>query len=113
MPRQLILKTEKHPDTYVAHIQGIPGTTVIGQGATAQQALTDLKSALRFHFETFAADLTQIHPDEDGIFIATCPALPGCITQGQTRVEAQQNLSEAIVLYLESLHHHNESLETC
>jgi predicted RNase H-like HicB family nuclease len=108
MPLRLIL--EKHPDTYVAHVQGIPGTTVIGQGATAQQALDDLKSTLRFHFETFAADLIQLHPDEDGIFVATCPALPGCITQGQTRAEAQQNLSEAIVLYLESLHHHTESL---
>ena len=46
--------------------------------------------------------------DEDGVFIVTCPALPGCISQGQTRTEAQANIREAISAYLKSLRKHGE-----
>lgn len=46
--------------------------------------------------------------DEDGIFVATCPALPGCISQGKTRAEAQANIREAIAGYLKSLRKHGE-----
>ena len=49
-----------------------------------------------------------IEPDEDGVFVAEVPALPGCISQGQTREEAIRNIKEAIALYLESLEAHNE-----
>jgi predicted RNase H-like HicB family nuclease len=34
--------------------------------------------------------------DEDGVFIAECPAIPGCISQGKTREEAERNIREAI-----------------
>lgn len=51
--------------------------------------------------------LVRIEQDEDGMFIATCPALPGCISQGQSRTEAHQNIREAIALYLESLREHD------
>jgi predicted RNase H-like HicB family nuclease len=34
--------------------------------------------------------------DEDGIFIAECPAIPGCISQGGTEHEAEQNIRHAI-----------------
>jgi predicted RNase H-like HicB family nuclease len=34
--------------------------------------------------------------DEDGIFIAECPAIPGCISQGKTEDEAERNLLAAI-----------------
>lgn len=46
--------------------------------------------------------------DEDGMFIATCPSLPGCISQGRTRSEAHENIREAISLYLESLRQHGD-----
>jgi predicted RNase H-like HicB family nuclease len=47
-------------------------------------------------------DLPQtIELGEDGYFVARCPALRGCVTQGKTREEAQANLQEAIALYLE------------
>ena len=46
--------------------------------------------------------------DEDGIVVAEVPALPGCISQGNTRAEALVNVKEAIAAYLESLAHHNE-----
>jgi predicted RNase H-like HicB family nuclease len=44
-----------------------------------------------------------IEPDEDGIFVAQCPALPGCISQGKTYEEAMTNIRDAIQGYLESL----------
>jgi len=49
-----------------------------------------------------------IEQDEDGVFVAEVPSLPGCISQGQTREQAVENIKEAIALYLESLEAHNE-----
>ena len=49
-----------------------------------------------------------IEQDEDGVYIAEVPSLPGCITQGMTRSEAVENVKEAIELYLESLEAHGE-----
>jgi predicted RNase H-like HicB family nuclease len=49
-----------------------------------------------------------IEQDEDGMFVAEVPALPGCISQGTTRKEALLNIQEAIAAYLESLKAHNE-----
>jgi predicted RNase H-like HicB family nuclease len=43
-----------------------------------------------------------IEQDEDGMFIADVPVLPGCHTQGRTREEAMANLRDAIGLYLET-----------
>ncbi len=41
-------------------------------------------------------------PDEDGGFVVECSAIPGCISQGDTRDEALANIREAIELCLES-----------
>jgi len=49
-----------------------------------------------------------IEQDEDGMFVAECPSLPGCISQGKNRREALQNIGDAIRGYLESLKKHNE-----
>ena len=43
---------EKHPDTYVAYPLGLKGV-VISQGDSYESALEDLKSAIKFHIETF------------------------------------------------------------
>ena len=48
--------------------------------------------------------------DEDGIFVAEVPALPGCISQGKTRIEALENIREAIELYIESLNDHGDAI---
>ncbi len=39
--------------------------------------------------------------DEDGVWIAECPAIPGCISQGETKDEATVNIHEAILGCLE------------
>ncbi|CAN5652165.1 hypothetical protein BH23CHL4_BH23CHL4_25800 [soil metagenome] len=44
-----------------------------------------------------------IYPDEDGMWIAECPSLPGCISQGASREDAVQNIRGAIELYVEGL----------
>lgn len=46
---------------------------------------------------------TLIYPGEDGYWIAECPSLPGCLSQGRTRAEAIENIREAIELYIEAL----------
>lgn len=51
---------------------------------------------------------TIIEQDESGWFVAECPTLPGCITQGATRDEALENIKDAIAGYLESLKKHQE-----
>ncbi|MFA4819916.1 MAG: type II toxin-antitoxin system HicB family antitoxin [Candidatus Aenigmatarchaeota archaeon] len=44
-----------------------------------------------------------IEKGEDGYYVATVPALPGCISQGKTELEAKENIKEAIELHLEAL----------
>jgi predicted RNase H-like HicB family nuclease len=39
--------------------------------------------------------------DEDGIWVAECPAIPGCVSQGVTRQVTLQNIREAIKLCLD------------
>ena len=42
-----------------------------------------------------------IDRDEDGVWIVECPAIPGCVSQGQTKEEALTNIREAIALCIE------------
>jgi len=45
--------------------------------------------------------VTTLERDEDGVWIAECPPIPGCISQGDTRDEALANIREAIAACLE------------
>ena len=49
-----------------------------------------------------------IEQDEEGAFVAEVPSLPGCVSQGATRVEALANVREAIAGFLESLDAHGD-----
>ncbi len=44
-----------------------------------------------------------IYPGEDGYWVAECPSLPGCISQGKTKKEAIRNIKEAIEGYIDAL----------
>ena len=44
-----------------------------------------------------------LEQDEDGVFVVSCPSLPGCISQGKTRKEAIANIKEAIRGYIAAL----------
>lgn len=41
-----------------------------------------------------------IYPGEDGYYVAECPSLPGCVSQGKTKEEAIKNIKEAIEAYV-------------
>jgi antitoxin HicB len=60
--------------------------------------------------ETPIKFVITIEKDEDGWFIASCPALPGCHSQGKTKEEAIANIKEAIRGYIVSLRKHGEPI---
>ena len=51
-----------------------------------------------------------IYPGEDGYWVAECPGLPGCISQGKTKEEATANIKEAIELYIEDMLENGEAV---
>ena len=53
--RQFKVIVEKHSDGYVAYPLGLKGI-IVGEGDTYEEALADVKSAIRFHIETFGLD---------------------------------------------------------
>ena len=55
MTRQIKIIVERHADCFVAYPLGLKGT-IVGQGATYDEALADVNSAIRFHIETFGAE---------------------------------------------------------
>jgi len=58
--KQYKIVVEKHPDGYVAYPSGIKGV-VVGQGDTYEEALADVKSAIRFHIESFGKEMFNIN----------------------------------------------------
>ena len=51
-----------------------------------------------------------IEKDEDGRFLAICPALQGCYTEGETEQEARELIKDAIRLHIESRRSRNEPI---
>jgi len=51
-----------------------------------------------------------IEQDEGGMFVATCPRLPGCVTQGTSVNSALEDIRDAINAYMESLRKHGEDI---
>jgi len=68
------------------------------------KAKSEERSKRKFKFRVL------IEVDEDGVFVASCPSLPGCVSQGKTRKKAEANIKEAIEVYLESLQKHEEPI---
>jgi predicted RNase H-like HicB family nuclease len=56
--RQFKVLIEKHSDGYVAYPLGLKGV-VVGQGDTYEEALADVKSAIRFHLDTFGDEVLE------------------------------------------------------
>ena len=67
--KQLKIIVEKHPDGYVAYPLGLKGV-VVGQGDTYEEALTDVKSAIRFHVDTFGEEVLDVEPPVLEAFVA-------------------------------------------
>jgi predicted RNase H-like HicB family nuclease len=67
--RKFKIVVEKHPDGYVAYPLGLKGV-VVGQGDRYEEALSDIKSAIRFHIETFGKEVLDIEPPIIEAFVA-------------------------------------------
>lgn len=59
MERQLKIVVEKTADGYVAYPLGLKGV-VVGQGDSYEEALLDIKSAIKFHLETFGSEILEL-----------------------------------------------------
>jgi len=62
MTKQIKIIVEKHKDGYVAYPIGIEGV-VVGEGDTYEEALTDVKSAIKFHVESFGNEVIHSEPE--------------------------------------------------
>jgi len=69
MEKQLKVIVEKHPDGYVAYPLGLKGI-VVGEGDSYEQALEDVKSAIRFHIESFGKESLVAEVDVIEAFVA-------------------------------------------
>ena len=69
MVKQFKIIVEKHPDGYVAYPLGLKGV-VVGEGDTYEEALTDVKSAIKFHIETFGPEIAEGEPPVLEAFVA-------------------------------------------
>ena len=75
MTRQIKILVEKHADGYVAYPLGLKGV-VVGEGESYEAALDDVKSAIRFHIETFGSEAAPDDAPLLEVFVAeaTIPA---------------------------------------
>ena len=69
MLRQFKIIVEKHPDGYVAYPLGLKGV-VVGEGNSYEEALADVKSAIKFHIETFGQEVLESEPPVLEAFVA-------------------------------------------
>jgi predicted RNase H-like HicB family nuclease len=60
---------EKHPDGYVAYPLGLKGV-VVGEGDTYEEALADVRSAIRFHVDTFGKEVLEAESPVLEAFVA-------------------------------------------
>jgi predicted RNase H-like HicB family nuclease len=67
--RQFKIIVEKHTDGYVAYPLGLKGV-VVGEGNTYEEALADVKSAIKFHIETFGQEVVEDEPPILEAFVA-------------------------------------------
>ena len=61
MVKEFKIIVEKHPDGYIAYPLGTKGV-VVGEGDTYEEALADVKSAIKFHIDTFGVEVFETEP---------------------------------------------------
>lgn len=67
--RKIKIIVEKHPDGYVAYPLGVKGV-VVGEGDTYEEALADVRSAIKFHIESFGPEVLEVEPPVLEAFVA-------------------------------------------
>jgi predicted RNase H-like HicB family nuclease len=69
MVKSVKIIVEKHPDGYVAYPLGLKGV-VVGEGNSYEEALEDVKSAIKFHMETFSKSVFEDETQVIEAFVA-------------------------------------------
>lgn len=69
MVKEFKIIVEKHPDGYIAYPLGIKGV-VVGEGDTYEEAFADVKSAIKFHIESFGIEVFETEPPVLEAFVA-------------------------------------------
>jgi len=69
MTKQFKIVVEKNADGYVAYPLGVKGV-VVGEGDTYEDALADVRSAIRFHIQTFGEEALALDPPLLEAFVA-------------------------------------------
>jgi len=95
----------KEDDLFVADC---PSIGIVSQGATTTEALKNLKEAIDLYLEVFSTRkfheiIVAIIEENKENYSAYSPHLPGCVATGDTYDEVLSNLSDAVVMHLESL----------
>jgi predicted RNase H-like HicB family nuclease len=67
--QQIKIIVEKHPDGYVAYPLGMKGV-VVAEGDSYEEAIAEVKSAIKFHVETFGSDMLEPDPPILEAFVA-------------------------------------------
>lgn len=67
--KQYKIIVEQHSDAFIAYPLGFKGV-VVGQGETYEEALQDVKSAIRFHIESFGEEVLDVDPPVLEAFVA-------------------------------------------
>lgn len=70
---QIKIVIEKHPEGFVGYPVGLKGV-VVGEGDTYEEALNDVKSAIRFHIETFGLEVFETESPVLEVYLAETPA---------------------------------------
>jgi predicted RNase H-like HicB family nuclease len=121
---------------WVVQCPSLPGC--ISQGKTEEEAIANIKEAIQLYLESLVEESLPIPPerfeamviavpisddlpdlrqvvlytDEDGVWCAECPSLPGCFSDGPTQQEAITNIREAIALWIENAQAQGEPIPT-
>jgi len=82
----------------ISHLSPAPVAAVAGVAAARRR--NPLEHSLFLGYKILMTLKAIIHNAEEGGFWAEVPALPGCLTQGETLEEVKANLREAIELWL-------------
>ena len=99
---QRIFYLSPNPGKLVDVLAGGQAVLTVAVGEAAQRM--HMNSAMRRSGRRVQYDLPhRVRVGEDGFFIADCPVLRGCATQGRTRREAEKNLAEVMEDYLSVL----------
>ncbi len=93
-------KSQVTLDIILDELKGIKAQVQKFVSLIPEESINEYKNAAQIRKGNMKFFIT-VFRDEDGMFIAECPSIPGCVSQGKTEQEAERNIQEAIKECLE------------